>query len=762
MLQSELGELAGLTGLAGGQLAAFVESCPMLPTLRLAWAACGPRQLLESALRTERGVCRPPWLDLALTGVGADQEADADVEQTLTAWVGETMLGFVRANRLDGRIRLCDACTARTRSLLARPDPVRLARLQEAVLGDMADAELESEEPAAAVRRQTWRQLEASLLRPFDAWLADTGMKVRPGAVAKGSLDLFTHTSLANGRYLVPWEQHDMFLRRMAWSVTRSPPLVNGASEVLGLVERHGSGFQDPFRMHLDVDLENFGPDGLTEEELWRVARAAQLGVAAGLRTEFAGRASLAVVLRAPRRTYVRKRKDGEPVTCTKDAMHVVFPFLAVDPPRAKELRHLALAEVAAALGPRNLDRQNAWEDAIDASPLETKGTLRMPFNDKFVDCPSCKGQDNTESRVCLMCAGSRKVQSGRPYTPAMVLDGVGDLEATRQLLRDIRFNPEQLPPACCVLCREPVDQGHSSEANTPDGAGDRLWSAIWLSRNATEEAMLRNVYYALRMTTIRCHPACPVGTFLRLDLAGSALATRRVEPRIARTSLWVDDAVRDQEKDSQLEARRAEDRAASRGESAILDQRAAAVDALMRKHVQRPEYRGLRVTKVSRHFARDPIQEAQELDNIVRCPAGSAIRLPLYLVRVLGPGSHFCIHNGGEHRGNNIAFLVCRAGIYQVCYSEKMRGAAAGCSERPPGSEHVRFLHPEQVASFGSEPPPEFATLFPDSRPRTVGLRPADSELGKRALDDPADDRRRQALLSIRNSASLLGKLKR
>lgn len=226
---------------------------------------------------------------------------------------------------------------------------------------------------------------------------------------------VLTHYSLVGGKFNIPPERHNEWLRLYADHLQRG-------RDPLFFIE-----LRTPvFRMHFDVDfIQPTVPSLADIVTLVDIASKTMRRFYPDTSTPDYDKRFKAIVLKSPTMVKGQYTNDGlcEPVELLKTGFHVIWPFLLVNQNQALTLRESCVVDMVQQLPPRS-PPCNSYEDVIDECVLTNNG-LRMVGSDKAKTCPVCSGKDK-ECMVCRTLFG--KVAENRVYEPYCFVDEHGAL----------------------------------------------------------------------------------------------------------------------------------------------------------------------------------------------------------------------------------------------------------------------------------------------------------------------------------------------
>lgn len=257
--------------------------------------------------------------------------------------------------------------------------------------------------------------------------------RVRTEKLEDGSekAEVPTHYSLVGGKFNIPREKHQEWLRLYAAHLQRG-------REPVFFIE-----LRTPiFRMHFDVDL--IQP---TVPTLSDIVSMAQISTQAMRRfypdtsAPHYSKRFITLILKSPTMSKGPWEGDGTVVEVKKTGFHIIWPFLLVNQDQALTLRESCVIDMVQQLPPRQ-PPSNSYEDVIDECVLTDNG-LRMVGSDKAKTCPICKGK-----RECDLCRRG-KVPEHRVYEPFCILNEHGELDEA--MFARLSQPEDKLP--CVRLC---------------------------------------------------------------------------------------------------------------------------------------------------------------------------------------------------------------------------------------------------------------------------------------------------------------------
>ena len=249
------------------------------------------------------------------------------------------------------------------------------------------------------------------MVTEFETWL---------GRYRVGDSTTCTHFSYAGGKYFIPTDDNDAWLRKYAEILQRTSQL--GENAVVFLIEKK----TPVFRMHFDLDI--IQATAMTKAVVADHVRLFctvfkkyykqeqeqdQPGENA---TTLADNTFVCYVLNAkstPRRGYGENQPMG-----VKTGIHLIWPYLLVNQERALHLREACIYAAIEAFGKRSPPK-NPYADMIDESVLLKNG-LRMVGSDKKVACEECK---EVPPASCRSCQNTKRVNENRVYSPYFVIN---------------------------------------------------------------------------------------------------------------------------------------------------------------------------------------------------------------------------------------------------------------------------------------------------------------------------------------------------
>lgn len=256
------------------------------------------------------------------------------------------------------------------------------------------------------------------------------------------------------GKLYVPPNDYDEFLTRIAQELDRGIPLY--------LIERR----TDPiFKWHADLDL--IAEKELDVDQLLSIVQILQRC----LHETVGHKSSLLVLRNEP------TRKRG--TSMIKTGVHVIALKAGVTTEQCLLIRERALPDLRVLL-----ELSVPWEDAYDTSVYVGNG-LRMIGCRKMEPCDACKSGEAIRLTTCGHCAGTKRIDAGRPYVMSDFIDtsGHADQKKLRALqantalalkLTSIRCFDRYFPPSAVVVQkRTPNKRRASPQMDTTIAAPD-------------------------------------------------------------------------------------------------------------------------------------------------------------------------------------------------------------------------------------------------------------------------------------------------
>lgn len=127
------------------------------------------------------------------------------------------------------------------------------------------------------------------------------------------------------------------------------------------------------------------------------------------------------------------KGVHGDADAIIKSGVHLIWPDIYLTDDMALDMRETVIAELMEKFGHRAEPAMNPWNDVVDLSVYKGSG-LRMIGSCKTEPCVACKRKGVDDSgATCTDCGGNRTVDSGRPYMPLLVLNGLGERDRAEE-----------------------------------------------------------------------------------------------------------------------------------------------------------------------------------------------------------------------------------------------------------------------------------------------------------------------------------------
>ena len=310
-----------------------------------------------------------------------------------------------------------------------------------------------------------WKQIEGSFSVPgvkpptMAAWLARGKLQIKSWESAKL---IATHVTMNNGRFHIPDDKEEEFLRWYALSVTQNlrvwfveqlTPVLRyfvdlDFAQLVGIPERTMEAVAKcvqqcvrSFYRDVDNDGESFIVKQFGEQDVERSDGTKKIY---GTRATVDSSSVLTAIVCTTNYKFI-KPKDGKP-EMVKTGVHILWPNLYVTRDDALEIRESIIVALEKDFGKR-VHPLNPWNDVVDSSVYGsgnsgTKGSgLRMVGSRKTDICDNCKGRKKIKSAAglenqCSKCIGNGRLDTGRPYFPLCVLRSDG----TRDHLQEERY----------------------------------------------------------------------------------------------------------------------------------------------------------------------------------------------------------------------------------------------------------------------------------------------------------------------------------
>ena len=264
-------------------------------------------------------------------------------------------------------------------------------------------------------------------------WLKRKKIEINKWSVNKHAVA--THVTMNHGRFHVHEKDEEDFLKWYAVSLT--------LSKRMWFVEQ----LTTVFRYFVDLDFCQLA--GIPERSMEATAHVVQR-VLRKFYTKHTD--DLSVIVCTTNYKYVNAKADKPEMV--KTGIHLLWPKIYVTRDDALDLRESILVELEEVFGKR-VHPNNSWQDVVDSSVYGsgnagTKGSgLRMLGSRKTDPCGLCKSKKTSRSptsgreEICQQCVGNGRVDTGRPYFPLCVLDGMG--KRNRNAEEEYRTNMHKL-----------------------------------------------------------------------------------------------------------------------------------------------------------------------------------------------------------------------------------------------------------------------------------------------------------------------------
>lgn len=231
-----------------------------------------------------------------------------------------------------------------------------------------------------------------------------------------------THTSFGGGKFGIPYEKEDEFLKLYAKCIV--------AGHAMWLIEKN----TPVTRMCLDFDF--------LQKNSWPFNRIEMLAyiVQGEIRKFFPDeddetKSCLECIVSTAKPTP--KTKDN--VEYLKTGVHMHWNFFT-NRERTLIIRESLIAAMIRHLGKR-VAPLNTWDDVIDKSIYGEKGMgLRLMGAEKADECSKCKKERVYNNTDCTICFGEGAINKGRPYLPLMVMDIEGNRNLEKEKYYKLNF----------------------------------------------------------------------------------------------------------------------------------------------------------------------------------------------------------------------------------------------------------------------------------------------------------------------------------
>lgn len=214
----------------------------------------------------------------------------------------------------------------------------------------------------------------------------------------------YTHLLLDGGKLYIPPEKRDEFLSYYAHRLD-----VN--DDKLYVIENKTKNFK------LFFDLDILSSHGLPDETMKHIIIIIQKSIYEKLKDNFSSHELRTIVC-----TTSNKTKNVGGTLWEKTGIHLRWPELVVNKKTALGIRNICLEALHKYGGSR--PEVNPWEDVVDKCVFEENG-IRMIGSRKIQNCQHCRSR-KIDTKTCLPCKGTGKIDEGRFYTPSMIIDGKG------------------------------------------------------------------------------------------------------------------------------------------------------------------------------------------------------------------------------------------------------------------------------------------------------------------------------------------------
>lgn len=301
-------------------------------------------------------------------------------------------------------------------------------------------------------------------LNSLTRWFCDHGCFIKTRSNQRDTRAP-THLLLSGGKIHVPDADEDTFLTQYADSVARG--------EYVYVVEARTPVYK--FLMDLDFTT----PEETGEPEIQDVLRVVHETVAACFPGRTAAQCRM-VVCRTDNKT-INKHVPGadERMKLIKTGIHLIWPEVLVDSELALRLREVVLYRLTEEFGHR--PAYNPWSDVVDRCVYAANG-LRMVGSRKMTVCPACRNRP-APKKECTQCGCRGRIDEGRPYVPAQVLQGHGFNPEALAALQDRQHMVREL--TIRTRAKAPLQPSFPEWAPAPASSPDRRPSAQRRRRSA-------------------------------------------------------------------------------------------------------------------------------------------------------------------------------------------------------------------------------------------------------------------------------------
>lgn len=217
----------------------------------------------------------------------------------------------------------------------------------------------------------------------------DTVVKQRWLAKKTNPMSNLSMDGWKGGKLHVPPNEYDTFLMSYASGLQRNEPLY--------MIELRTSPY---FKWHADLDM--LLTYELSEHQIMIIVPVIQNVIKEHLGVSGKNKLKLLGLSTQP------KAKDG----MVKSGLHIIAPNIVVSVDDCIAIQEKCIPRLA-----ESITLENPWSDAFDTSVYKGSG-LRMLGSRKI---ETCKNDDGT--------GGTRRIDSGRPYSVSFVMNGDGKLD---------------------------------------------------------------------------------------------------------------------------------------------------------------------------------------------------------------------------------------------------------------------------------------------------------------------------------------------